>query len=420
MPHAPLFSVIILHYNQEGFLYDAIDSLLDQSYENIELILADDCSPSLDLERLARYIESSKRENITNLVLQVNETNVGTVRNVNGALKRCEGEYILFFAADDRLYDKDTIQNFVDAFRSLPDDRLVVAGQCYMFDEHLKKLQYKYLNEDTANRLNQSTALEQYLEMAHSCVYAMGATAFKRAILDKHGYVDERYLIVEDWSYLLHITREGTKVTFCDFDALRHRDGGVSHYKRGHFPPHVLAFKNDILLIQEYEILPYLAMFPVRDQRDLLVKNRRARITYAKLLVPDSRRRRVGEALWIYLQRFLSYSIKYAQGGLKKSIKYLPVSSIIWASFEVLNLLLLKLEADSAQFSITHVLAYRALLLCLRVVLLANGAAVVFFAILNLLNYCRRSLKQYLLGRSLRKYLSDRGVAPEDSDSASS
>jgi glycosyltransferase involved in cell wall biosynthesis len=254
MQNAPLFSVIILHYNQEGFLYEAIDSLLNQSYGNIEFILADDCSPSLDAGALAHYVDTHKRGNVKRFILQINEANVGTVRNVNSAIKRCAGKYVLFFAADDCLYDANTLQNFVDSFGSLPDDRLVVTGQCDMFDEHLDKLLYKYVDDGTAKRLNQASAQEQYLELAHSCVYAMGATAVKRELFDKHGYIDERYAIIEDWSHFLRITREGTKITFSDFDALRHRDGGVSHHKRKHVPPHVRAYKKDLLLIREHEI----------------------------------------------------------------------------------------------------------------------------------------------------------------------
>jgi glycosyltransferase involved in cell wall biosynthesis len=412
MSNAPLFSVIILHYNQEGFLYDAVDSLLSQSYGNIEFIFADDCSSSLDAQELAKYVETHKRGNLRDFVLQINKANVGTVRNVNSAIKKCKGRYILFFAADDCLYDADTIQNFVESFQSLPDDRLVVTGQCYMFDEHLKKLQYKYLNEDAANRLNQSTAQEQFLELAFSCVYAIGATAVKRELFDRCGYIDERYAIIEDWSYFLHITREGTKVTFCDFDALRHRDGGVSHHKRAHVPPHVLVFKNDDLLIQEYEILPYLTMFPLQDQRNLLLKYRKARIDYAKLLLPDSLRRRIIRTLNPCLQRILSYSIKYTQSGLKESMRYLPATFTSWASFEVLSMLLRHFDAGLSQ-SIADTLVYRILYFGLTIVLAANGAAVVLLAVLSFLNYCRRSLKKYFSDRSLKTYLSDREKAPD-------
>ena len=407
MSSSPLFSVIVLHYNQEDFLYGAVDSLLSQSYENIEFIFADDCSPSLDAERLAKYVAAHKRANIKKFVLQVNETNVGTVRNVNCAIKKSKGRYILFFAADDCLYDSDTLQNFADSFERLSDDRLVVTGQCHMFDEHLREFQYKYVDEDTANRLNESTAQEQYFEMAHSCLYAMGATAVKRELFDRYGYIDERYTMVEDWSHFLHITREGAEITFCDFDALRHRDGGVSHYKRGHVPPYVLAYRRDLLLIQEHEVIPYLTRFPLKDQRSLLKKYRRARIGYARMLLPDSPTRRIAQALQLLVQRILAYSIKYTHAGLKRTLRILPVPLVLWALFEVLDVLLKHSGAGWSQ-TVVDALAYRVLHSTLTIVLIANGAAVVLLAILGFLNFCRRSVMRYFADRSLKKFLADR------------
>jgi glycosyltransferase involved in cell wall biosynthesis len=406
MPTVPLFSVIMLHYNQEEFAYQAIDSVLDQTYPNIEFIFADDCSPSLDLAKLASYVKTHKRENIANFVLQVNKENVGTVKNVNGALRRSKGEYLLFFAADDRLYDAHTIQNFADAFRDLPEDRLVATGQCLMFDEKLEKFLHNYVDATLAHRLNKGTAHEQFLKMAHSCIYAMGATAVKRELFKNLGYMDERYTIIEDWSLFLRITREGVNIEFCDFDALRHRDGGVSHHKRAHLPPHVLAYRNDIILIQEHEILPYLARFPVQDQRGLLTNHKRAKINYAKLLAPDTRRSRAVQALSLYLQIFLSYLIKYVQGGLKQSLTFLPASLVSWGSFELLNIFVSRFHGGLFE-ALVGSLPYRFLASFWPIVVIAHVGAIAFFAILTFLNFCRRSAKVYRTDRSLKKYLAN-------------
>ena len=47
-----LFSVILLHYNQPRYVLSAIDSVLKQNYDNLEIILADDASTDIDLDML--------------------------------------------------------------------------------------------------------------------------------------------------------------------------------------------------------------------------------------------------------------------------------------------------------------------------------------------------------------------------------
>ena len=55
-----LISCIIITYNQNKFLFDAIDSVLSQDYEYIELIIADDCSSDFEKSSIEKYIQSKK------------------------------------------------------------------------------------------------------------------------------------------------------------------------------------------------------------------------------------------------------------------------------------------------------------------------------------------------------------------------
>jgi len=97
----PLVSIILLYYNQPEYVKTALDSIMNQTYSNIELIFADDASEKINLTEIKKYINNTKKENIVNVKYCVNEKNVGTVRNINNALKYCNGKYIKFFAADE-------------------------------------------------------------------------------------------------------------------------------------------------------------------------------------------------------------------------------------------------------------------------------------------------------------------------------
>ena len=83
-------SVIILTYNQMDYLYDAIKSVLNQDYPNIELIVSDDASCNFQKGMLEKFIEENKTDNIKNTIIIVNSSNVGTVKILMGLLKNVQ------------------------------------------------------------------------------------------------------------------------------------------------------------------------------------------------------------------------------------------------------------------------------------------------------------------------------------------
>ena len=258
----PLVSIILLYYNQPEYVKTALDSIMNQTYSNIELIFADDASEKINLTEIKKYINNTKKENIVNVKYCVNEKNVGTVRNINNALKYCNGKYIKFFAADD------VVSHSVEAFENWKDPEVyMLANQCSMMDEKLEKELYLFINPAYGNDFNKFTAEEQYNTFMDSCVFAMGAVIIKAEMFEKFGVFNERYTYIEDWSYFLHLTRNGGKFGYLDIIGLKHRSGGISHYNEcTKLPKHVLGFKNDMLLIQEHEIIPYLSNLSIQKQ----------------------------------------------------------------------------------------------------------------------------------------------------------
>lgn len=260
-----LFSVIILHYNQPRYVLTALKSVLEQDYKNIEIVFADDASIAIDLEQIQSYIEENKRPNIQNVIYSINEENMGTVKTINRAVKQCNGQYVLFFAADDALCNKSVISNFKNAFDKSDDNIYMISSQCYMMDINLEKKLENFVSPTQGVTFNKLSAIGQYRFFCQDCFLAIGATAMRRDMFEKFGYFNEEYKFVEDWSYFLHLTRNGGLIRYVDFEGLLHRDGGVSHYvSDGELPPHVMAYKYDILRIFENEILPYLKQFEAR------------------------------------------------------------------------------------------------------------------------------------------------------------
>ncbi len=92
----PLISVIIPVYNREEFINESIDSILNQTYQNFELIIVDDCSTDHTSEIIRNY---SKKEN--RIKILTNEKNLGATSAFNRGLSFSKGKYIARMDSDD-------------------------------------------------------------------------------------------------------------------------------------------------------------------------------------------------------------------------------------------------------------------------------------------------------------------------------
>jgi glycosyltransferase involved in cell wall biosynthesis len=105
----PLFSVCISAYKSK-FLYDAISSILNQTYSEFELIILDDCSPNPISEVIGQFSD-------IRISYIKNEVNVGAenlVHNWNKCLQLANGEYIIMMGDDDILKP-----NYLEVFKNL-------------------------------------------------------------------------------------------------------------------------------------------------------------------------------------------------------------------------------------------------------------------------------------------------------------
>ena len=121
----PLISIIMPVYNRQDLLHHSIDSIINQSYKNIELIIIDDASNRKTKEILSSYKDSR-------ISLLTNATNYGCYPSVNMALNMCNGTYITVHGSDD-ISLKDRYSKLVDI---MIDKKLLMSGN-YILRSHL-------------------------------------------------------------------------------------------------------------------------------------------------------------------------------------------------------------------------------------------------------------------------------------------
>jgi len=98
----PLVSVCIITYNSSEFIVEALDSVFDQTYQNIELIVTDDCSKDKTVEVCRQWMSNHAYRFVYAEVVTA-EKNTGVSANCNRGVRKGTGEFVKLFAGDDRL-----------------------------------------------------------------------------------------------------------------------------------------------------------------------------------------------------------------------------------------------------------------------------------------------------------------------------
>lgn len=110
MNNKPLVTIVTSCYNHEEFLKDYFQSIINQTYENIELILFDDESKDKSQTIIEEWLPILKKR-FVRVVYIPRKKNVGVVVNCNKGLELVLGKYVCFFASDDIMLPKKVEEN---------------------------------------------------------------------------------------------------------------------------------------------------------------------------------------------------------------------------------------------------------------------------------------------------------------------
>lgn len=127
----PFISVCMPSYNQGNLIGESIESVLNQTYENFELIILDNASTDNSIDVIRSYTDPRIR-------LYQNEQNIGCYNNCNKAIEYARGEFIAFLHSDD-LYDKNFLEEIVKAYNTNPDKKIFLSA-IYKMDQLLGTL----------------------------------------------------------------------------------------------------------------------------------------------------------------------------------------------------------------------------------------------------------------------------------------
>jgi glycosyltransferase involved in cell wall biosynthesis len=196
----PLVSVICLCYNHRHFVREAVVSVLNQTYKNIQIIIADDASTDNSIEEINKL----KAEN-PSIELLLLPKNLGNCKAFNEALKLAKGEFIIDFATDD-LMMPNRIEKQVSFFGRLTPTVGVVFTDAVYIDENGKFIRnhFEYLFEkELISYIPQGDVYRDVL----TTYFIPGPTMMiRREVFDALGGYDES-LSYEDFDFWVRSSR---------------------------------------------------------------------------------------------------------------------------------------------------------------------------------------------------------------------
>ncbi len=195
----PLISIITVVYNGEKFLEKTIQSVINQSYKNIEYIIIDGGSRDKTVDIIKKYEDK--------IDYWVSEKDDGIYDAMNKGIKVARGEFIAFLNADD-WYEKDSVQYVVDAYNKNKDVDFFYGD-------------LNFLKENKEAILWKGNKGFKGLEIPHP-------TCFIRGVVLKQNLFDTNFKIAADADLILKLFGMRIKSFYINRVIVNFRDGGAS------------------------------------------------------------------------------------------------------------------------------------------------------------------------------------------------
>lgn len=198
----PLVSVIMPVYNSQQYVKAAVNSIVNQTYENIEILCVNDCSTDDSLSVLNELASKDSRVKVID-----SPVNVGAGEARNLAIKEAKGEFITFVDADDTI-EPDLYQRVIDEINKNNPDQVVWGLVEEHFDDSDTLVKtvpivsaYRFLD-------NETDIVKTVLELEENSLFGYQWNSFYRASVIKENHIRfEKALFYEDYFFNLEFAK---------------------------------------------------------------------------------------------------------------------------------------------------------------------------------------------------------------------
>lgn len=230
-----LVTVVVISYNSEAYIIDTLNSVYNQTYDNIELIVADDCSEDSTFIITSDWININNNRFESTLAFKQSR-NVGSCQNSNDAIKNSNGSYIKLIAADDILHT-DCIESHINNILTSDSSIKFQFSKLFTFENNDAANFNDFDNNNELYCFYNMTAKEQYKKLLEINFVAAPTMFFEREAFVSFGMFNSKYDIFEDLPLWITVTKTGEKLYLLDKYLVKYRihNNSITGYKSSNF-----------------------------------------------------------------------------------------------------------------------------------------------------------------------------------------
>lgn len=214
----PVVSIVVITYNSSKYILECLDSIYNQTYENVELIISDDCSKDGTVDICREWL-SEKKERFVKTELIAVEKNIGTSANCNRGIRASSGEWVKLIAGDDCLLT-NCINDNVDYISNhnginILFSKVVPIGNIEIGEKWPFLNPILFLGKLTSRQV-------RILLCEHNFLPAASAF-FRKSVWEYLGGFDEQIPFLEDWPMWMKATNNGFVLSCMDKETVEYR-----------------------------------------------------------------------------------------------------------------------------------------------------------------------------------------------------
>lgn len=207
----PLVSVVVATYNSAATVIETLDSIYNQSYRNIELIISDDGSMDNTVVLCKEWL-FNHRERFISTKLMVSRENRGISSNFNKGLREATGVWVKPIAADDRLLS-DCIDKLINNIKKNTYQKIVFAkvvgfGNLDAAEKWPLK-NVKWLFDNLSFK-------EMKILLTQANFLPAASAIINKEVFEEIGYYDETIPLLEDWPFWVKAVFHNIQLSFFD------------------------------------------------------------------------------------------------------------------------------------------------------------------------------------------------------------
>ena len=264
-----LVSIIVLTFNSSSTVVETLDSIKEQTYSNIELIITDDGSSDATIEICKKWLAFNGKL-FCNYNLITVKVNTGTPASCNRALNASNGKWIKIIAGDDVL-KKECIKVNIE-YISTNREIEILQTDADMYVDFFEEANFKGTIPTNFKEFFDLIEGKDQYDFLKNVGYALCTPAIflKKSIIEKVGGFDERFRFLEDLPLWLNLTKANKKFYYHPVSTVNYRSHDKSvakdgkKYMNARFAKDALFFQNTYFSKKERNLKVKRNIFQLR------------------------------------------------------------------------------------------------------------------------------------------------------------